>query len=194
MAMMSTEQNLESAGGSRSGGKRRRWVTPVIAGGSVVLGIVIGSAGSGPEQEPVTAEPEIVTETVEVPGEVPADELEALEQREAELNEREAALDDREAGLDDREAAVETTEEQVVASTIPGDGVYVVGEDIDAGEYRTAGPSGDNPVGCYYAFLSGTGADAEIIDNNILGGQGRVSLSAGDVFETSSCEDWSRVE
>lgn len=194
MASMSTEQNPESAGASRGGGKRRRWLTPVASVGGLIVGVIIGSAGGETEPAEVTAEPEVVTETVEVPGEVPADELAALEQREAELSEREAALDDREAGLDDREAALDTTEQQVAASTIPGDGVYVVGEDIEAGEYRTSGPSGDNPVGCYYAFLSGTGADAEIIDNNILGGQGRVSLSDGDVFETSSCEDWSRVE
>ncbi|WP_106539945.1 hypothetical protein [Haloactinopolyspora alba] len=114
------------------------------------------------------------------------------DERAVALDKREKALDERAAALDERESAISETEQQIEASTI-GDGVYVVGEDVAAGEYRTDGADGSNPVGCYYAFKSGTGADAEIIDNNIVDGQARVTLSEGDVFESKACDEWTAV-
>lgn len=116
-----------------------------------------------------------------------------FDEREAALDERQAGLDERAAELDERENAITETEQQIEASKF-GDGIYVVGEDIAAGEYRTDGADGSNPVGCYYAFLSSTGADADILDNNIVEGQTRVTLTDGDVFESSSCGEWTAVQ
>jgi len=73
------------------------------------------------------------------------------------------------------------------ANTIPGEGVFVVGEDVKAGSYRTAGPSSSS---CYYAIKDGAGAGADILDNNIIEGPGAVTLADGQVFETSRCQDW----
>jgi hypothetical protein len=86
-----------------------------------------------------------------------------------------------------------TEAEEATAGSTFGDGVFVVGEDIEPGEYRSAGPDESNPVGCYYAWKTGTGSDADIIDNNIVEGQTRVTLNDGDVFESTSCEQWEQV-
>jgi hypothetical protein len=191
-----TEQNdsvdvnqIHGAGERPSPPRRWPWIASIVA--AFVVGIGIGAAGGDTQPTAETPEPEVVietqtvTETVEVPGEIPQEDLDALTEREAEL-------DDREAELAEREAAITEAEDEAAASTF-GNGVYVVGEDIEAGEYRSAGADGSNPVGCYYAFLSGTGSDADIIDNNIVEGQTRVTLRDGDVFESQSCESWERV-
>lgn len=174
-----------------------KWIGGVAV--AFIVGVGIGVAGE-PEPEVVT---ETVTETVTEEVEVEPDdigerraELDAREDdiaaREQELEETEAELAERAAELDERESQVTEAEEAAAASTF-GNGVFVVGEDVEPGEYRSAGPSGANPVGCYYAWKSGTGSDADIIDNNIVEGQTRVTLNDGDVFESTSCEQWERV-
>ncbi|MQA63885.1 MAG: hypothetical protein GEU86_21020 [Actinophytocola sp.] len=115
-----------------------------------------------------------------------------FDEREGKLDERKTALDRREKGLDKREKAIKSDERQVKANTVPGDGVFVVGKDIKAGTYRTSGPSASGIGSCYYAFKSGTGSDADIIDNNITKGQATVTLSGGQIFETTSCSEWKR--
>jgi len=87
--------------------------------------------------------------------------------------------------LERREARIARQERIVARSQIPGDGIYVVGEDVAPGTYRSAGANG-----CYYAFMSDVSAGAEIVDNNLTNGPAVVTLVAGDVFETSSCADW----
>lgn len=116
----------------------------------------------------------------------------ALDEREDALDKRKASLDKRDAGLKKREKSIKSQEREVAANTVPGDGVFVVGEDIKPGTYKTSGPSADGIGSCYYAFKNGTGSDADIVDNNIVEGQATVSLSAGQIFETTSCSDWTR--
>src|SRR5690606_7789520 len=128
---------------------------------------------------------EIATLTKE--GDEAVGKLADVEDREAEVDERKAAVDERTRKVEELEAAVTETEQRIEESTF-GDGIYVVGEDVAPGEYRSEGGSF-----CYYAFKDGTGADAGIIDNNIVQGQTRVTLSEGDVFESSSCSDWTAV-
>ncbi|MGJ9402411.1 hypothetical protein [Arthrobacter sp. KK5.5] len=77
------------------------------------------------------------------------------------------------------------------ANTI-GSGLYEVGVDVKAGKYKTTGPNGDNPVGCYYAWLSSSEADADIVDNNIVRGQAVVTLRNGQFFEIGSCDSFVR--
>jgi hypothetical protein len=80
-----------------------------------------------PEPQPTVT----VTETVDVD---PSDELLAeLDARAQELDQREADLDAYAEELTDREAAIEQTELDVTEGTIPGDGIFLVGEDIESG-------------------------------------------------------------
>lgn len=115
-----------------------------------------------------------------------------FDERETALDERESALDKREKALDKRKNAIKSEERQVAANTVPGDGVFVVGKDIKAGTYRSSGPSSGGIGSCYYAFKTGTGSDADIIDNNLTEGQATVTLTSGQIFETTSCSEWKR--
>lgn len=180
--------------------RRRPWKW--IAGIAVAffVGVAIGAAGESEPEVVTETATETVTETVEVEpddiGERRA-ELDVREDdiaaREQELAETETELSDRAAELDERESQLTDAEETAAASTF-GNGVFVVGEDIEPGEYRSSGGDGSNPVGCYYAWKSSTGSDADIVDNNIVEGQTRVTLNDGDVFESTSCEQWERVD
>lgn len=105
---------------------------------------------------------------------------------------REEAVAGKEADVAAREKKVTAAEKQVEDNQIT-DGLHVVGADLKAGTYTTKGPSGDNPVGCYYAWKTGTGSDAEIKDNNIVQGVATVTLNQGDVFESNSCQAWTKV-
>jgi hypothetical protein len=117
-------------------------------------------------------------------------QADGLEAREAALVARAAELDVRSTELDDRSSDLDTTEAARVSF---GNGVHEVGVDIEAGRYRTQGPSGANPVGCYYARLrEPTGGVGNIIDNNIVNGPAVVDLKAGEFFESDSCEAWER--
>jgi hypothetical protein len=112
---------------------------------------------------------------------VPQDQLDALDGRSAELDAREADITAREAALAEQEAAVK-------AGTLPGDGVFLVGSDIQPGEYRTS-PEGGL---CYWARLSGTSGDFdEIIANGNPTGPTVVTIEDSDyAFETTDCTEW----
>ncbi|MPY96828.1 MAG: hypothetical protein GEU97_02310 [Actinophytocola sp.] len=116
----------------------------------------------------------------------------ALDAREADHDRRGKLLDKRESGLKKRENSLRAEERRIAANTVAGDGVFVVGEDIKAGTYKTTGPAAGGIGSCYYAFKSGTGADADIIDNNLVQGPATVTVRAGQIFETTSCSKWKR--
>jgi hypothetical protein len=70
-------------------------------------------------------------------------------------------------------------------TTIDSDGTYVVGTDIVAGTYHTAG--GDN---CYWARLSSLNT-SDIIDNNGSSGPQTVQIESSDkAFLTEHCAVW----
>ncbi|MFB6512102.1 hypothetical protein ACFCW4_02625 [Streptomyces virginiae] len=76
------------------------------------------------------------------------------------------------------------------AETI-GSGTYLVGEDIKAGTYKTAGPSSSSVPNCYWSRnKNDSGEFSAIITNELLQGPGRVTVKKGEVFETSGCEVW----
>ncbi|OSM42686.1 hypothetical protein [Nesterenkonia sp. PF2B19] len=165
------------------------------------------------------AEPKVVTETVtetvteevEVEVEVEPEDLEeqreAADARDEELDTRETELEDwaeeleeLEEALAARESDVETAEEaesdpddesEASGPTIPGDGVYIVGSDVEPGTYTTEPGS----WGCYWARLSGTSGEFhDIITNGFVDdGQALVTIAETDVaFETSGCGVWER--
>ncbi|WP_406423291.1 hypothetical protein OH809_06495 [Streptomyces sp. NBC_00873] len=84
------------------------------------------------------------------------------------------------------------TKEAGPATSFGGDGEYLVGEDIKAGTYKTAGSDGS--FGCYWARLKDASGEFDaIIANNNLKGPGRVTLNKGEYFETQRCQEWKKV-
>lgn len=115
---------------------------------------------------------------------------EGLDTREEELNEFAEELDEREGDLDTREEEVTGLETEAEENSFPGNGTFLVNDEISPGTYRS-----EDSSSCYWARLSGTdGTLDSIIANNIGGGRQVVTISGSDVaFETSSCGGWTRV-
>ncbi|MFE9923823.1 hypothetical protein ACFYQA_20240 [Streptomyces sp. NPDC005774] len=80
-------------------------------------------------------------------------------------------------------------------TTVEGDGQYLVGEDMRAGTYKTAGPEKNSIIeNCYWARTKdASGEFGAIIANDNLQGQGRVTVNKGEYFETNGCQEWTKV-
>jgi hypothetical protein len=77
-------------------------------------------------------------------------------------------------------------------TSFAGEGEYLVGTDIKAGTYKTAGAEGS--IACYWARLKDASGESDaIIANNILEGPGRATLNKGEYFQTQRCSEWRRV-
>lgn len=73
------------------------------------------------------------------------------------------------------------------------DGIYIVGEDIAPGTWRSTGGSG---FGCYAARLSGFGGTLDDIISNDISTEGGliINVAASERgFETSGCGTWEKV-
>ncbi|MFJ2733448.1 MULTISPECIES: hypothetical protein [unclassified Streptomyces] len=81
------------------------------------------------------------------------------------------------------------------ATTVGGEGQYLVGDDMQAGTYKTAGPDeGSFIKNCYWARTKdASGEFGAIIANENLKGQGRVTVNKGEYFETKGCQKWTKV-
>ncbi|WP_052336335.1 hypothetical protein [Nocardioides alkalitolerans] len=119
-------------------------------------------------------------------GDLPERE-QALEDGAAWIAERDAALDVAEAEVVSRETAVGVIEETIAANTFSGNGLYIVGDDIQPGTYRTEGGAG-----CYWERLSGlSGEFDDLIANEFAEGPQAVTISSGDrAFSTQGCAEW----
>ncbi|WP_338780722.1 hypothetical protein [Streptomyces sp. DG1A-41] len=75
------------------------------------------------------------------------------------------------------------------ANEIPGDGTFLVGEEIEPGTYRTAGPADSAIPNCYWARLSGASGELdELIANGNTAGPATVTIASGDqAFQTTGC-------
>lgn len=125
-------------------------------------------------------------------GSIPARET-ALEEGQALLTEaqqkmqrEQAKLDEAAAAVSRRERAVGIVEREIARNTIPGDGVYRVGQDMKPGTYRT---TGGTTTPCYWS-INADANGANIIQNNIGEGPALVTVSEGQFFETTRCQDW----
>lgn len=80
-------------------------------------------------------------------------------------------------------------------TTIDGDGQYLVGEDIQAGTYKTAEPEDDDfGLGCYWARnKNASGELGAIIANDNITGQTRVTVRKGEYFEAKGCDKWAKI-
>jgi outer membrane murein-binding lipoprotein Lpp len=114
-----------------------------------------------------------------------------LDHRAEALDGREADLDDREDGLDDREADLTVLEEQAADGSIPGDGLYLVGEEVEPGTYRAS-----HGADCYWERLSGASGDfGDLITNGLGAADATVTIQASDyAFSTQSCGSWTRLD
>jgi len=145
--------------------KKGHWFTskPAIGIGALVLGLIIGIAGSGGSAGTATA-----GATVTVTGAAGATVTQQVTTT----------------------ATVATT---VTAQPAPPagtfqDGTWLVNKDIKPGTYKTANTSGQ----CYWARLKDTeGTIDSILANDNLSGPGVVTIKATDfAFESSRCGEW----
>ncbi|WP_449373997.1 hypothetical protein [Arthrobacter psychrolactophilus] len=100
---------------------------------------------------------------------------------------RETAVKKAEEEVKKREAAVTGVEKKQAANTI-ADGTWVVGVDIEPGNYKVKSSVGSS---CYWAILAtGTNGD-DIIANDLPGGGlPSVTLVAGQDFKSKRCGSW----
>lgn len=140
--------------------RRPRWMTPLIAAVALVVGVMVGGSGnSGASPAGSVGAAPAETVTVTAP-----------------------------AAPGPVTTVTVAAKPAVPAGSITADGVYLVGSDIKAGTYKTAG--GDT---CYWARLSDLSGNG-IINNGVGSGQQVVTVSASDkAFETRGCGVWSRV-
>ena len=77
---------------------------------------------------------------------------------------------------------------------IPGDGTFLVGQEVRPGTYRSTGRAAGG-TDCYWARLKGTTGDlGEIISNHAGKGQATVTILATDkAFQTTGCRTWKRI-
>lgn len=73
-----------------------------------------------------------------------------------------------------------------------GEGTYVVGDEIEPGTYRTSGPAGSAP--CYWARLSNTSGEDDIVANDLTDGPTTVTIKSSDeAFESHRCGQWTKT-
>ena len=117
----------------------------------------------------------------------------ALKKREADLEKARSALDDRRARIKAAEADILEREEAVIAAealiedtTVPGDGTFEVGVDIERGLYRSAGKPG-----CHYA-VSSDADGSDLLINKQTASPTSVSLRDDTWLLTQGCAEWTR--
>ena len=167
-----------------------------IAIGAAFAGAVVGALLVTASMSPQLAEAnkntsslrERVLEAQERAEEARTDAEDSRLATELEFAEKEADLEERTAALDAREGEITAAEEAKAANEFSS-GTMIVGKNVTAGSYATTVNSGS----CYYVWKDGTGADANIIDNNIVeSGPANVTLEDGQVFESRGCGTWTK--
>lgn len=203
----------ETHAGAAAQARRSRWPVVLVAAAALALGFAVGAlarpaATSTDEYRAVAADLASATSDLTAARGTSSSQAQRITQyqsAESSVAARESKAADKEKGFAQREQDVAKKEadlsakekafedrQKVVAQSQISNGLHVVGKDVQPGVYSTAGGSGSNPVGCYYAWKSGTGSDADIVDNNIVKGPATVTLRDGEVFESSSCAVWTK--
>lgn len=157
---------------------------PVAAG---VLGLFIGVGIGGGEPEPApAAEPSPTVTVTSEPSPAVTRTVDPTAEQLAALVVREVAVATKEGEVAAREAAVAASEVRVAEGTIPGNGMFLVGAQVQPGRYQSPGGTG-----CYWARLDEAG---EIIDNNLGDGPSLVTVQSGDsALEVSRCQPFVKV-
>lgn len=110
----------------------------------------------------------------------------ALKKRQAVVDGRADRLEKRAADLRQREEDVTEAEALLAETTVPGDGTFQVGVDIEGGLYQSPGKQG-----CRYTVYGDAEGDALLLDK-ITAGSTSVSLRTGTWFVTRGCAEWTR--
>jgi hypothetical protein len=72
-----------------------------------------------------------------------------------------------------------------------GDGMWLIGQDLPAGTYRSAGPTESVVPNCYWERLSdASGSFESILANGNASGPVSVTVSAGEYFQSNGCMPW----
>ncbi|GAA0960126.1 hypothetical protein [Frigoribacterium faeni] len=194
---------MKDQGEEKPGRSRPRWLqhgnrksSVFLVGGSLVVGVLAGAGGAfavvpaATETSEYVALQERMGRTADSTSAKITDQskqIRELEEAAEAVKAQEIAAKEKEAELDARDAALDAAE-QVVADSKFSDGIHLVGTNVAAGVYSLADSSD-----CYYVWKTSTGADADIIDNNIVNGPATVTLVDGDIFETRGCGEWSKA-
>jgi hypothetical protein len=112
--------------------------------------------------------------------------------RNATLSQQAATLKQQQATLAQQQQAVKAQMGELQESQISGDGVYVVGKDIQSGVYHTNGSGDTGANDCYFATLNSTDTN-DIADNNNFDGPETVDVSSAYAFEISGPCTWVKV-
>ncbi|HEU5474300.1 MAG TPA: hypothetical protein VFV67_26935 [Actinophytocola sp.] len=97
------------------------------------------------------------------------------------------------------ETVTESTVVTITAAPAPpagpasqfGDGTHIVGLNITPGDYRTAGPNGTNPGGCYWSVRK---ADrSSVTDYGKSERPTQITVNGGELVETNGCHAWTHV-
>jgi hypothetical protein len=207
-ALVSTWQRGLGAARRRivsDGGSGRRWLLPAAVIGSLLIGAGVG-AGIVAGVTPVPTETEEYQdlegrlERTIIAKDQDVDELTEdvanlriekgkLQTAASDVEDQQAAADARDAELTAREQAVGSVE-AAKKSTEFGPGVYLVGTDIEPGQYRNTGSDS-----CYWERLRGTSGDfSDLIANDLPSGQAVVTILPSDVaFSSERCGTWSKI-
>jgi hypothetical protein len=158
----------------------KAWLTH---GATAFVALVLGAAigGSGASGDTADSAPPAPTATATKTARAAAPEAEAEPAKES--------------AKETRTAKPTPTQKPGPLAGIDGDGTFLVGEDIQAGTYKTAGPEDDTfGLGCYWArHKDASGELTGIIANDNITGQTRVTVNKGEYFETKGCLKWQKV-
>lgn len=102
---------------------------------------------------------------------------------------REQALAQMQQTVKQQQATLKRELGEVQASSISGDGVYVVGKDIKAGTWHTNGSGDTGANDCYFATLNSTDT-SDIADNNDFDGPETVDVSSAYAFQIGGPCSW----
>lgn len=172
--------------------KKWPWILGLIA--ALLIGTAIGAAAKPDPGDPLAQR----TAALEQQEKAVMDHDQNITDRESQLttrtqtenaglDTRKQQLDQRESGLNSREQALAPKEQAAAKNTIRGDGIYLVGKDVNPGTYRNSGGSN-----CYWMRSSGTSGDfGEILANGNESGPAVVTIQDSDVaFTTKRCGTW----
>ena len=91
----------------------------------------------------------------------------------------------------DPKTGIPTSATAAPHTLLVADGQYLVGKDIPAGRYHTAGAVG---AGCYYEVAKdSSGALTSIVTNGNTVGPHYAMLAAGQLFTSQGCKPWQKV-
>lgn len=173
---MSNQPGAKPAARKNSGGPRKWWLLPTIA----ALFIGIGIGGVGKSDGTTGAAAPTVTATVTKAG----------------------AAGSPGATVTAPAVTVTAPAPPAVTVTVPaapaapppgpgasvGDGVYIVGQDMQPGTYRVSVAVTD---GCYWQITKSGSNGADIVQNDLpKGGFPQVTVKAGQDFKSERCGTW----